>query len=539
MIQCNNWDRSPSPNHSRLTDLDTEDMTVKRIILGFITLAVSLIISQSLISSWDEPQVTNRLQLYQTDLLLQAAAWQGDGFSDAQVKQVRSALLGDDPVANALKEYEEVREEAETNLTRSQDQLTQRLPETVSVSNGGELDPAIRKLQGIVQQQAQLIEQLDLRLGILQAEKGETSQALTTWETLAATPDQVGEIALTARVLTGLWDSPPTVGPDASIRIQQNLTGWFQNRALAQLYQTQQRESDLTALAAKEQGIAETTLLKLVFIGFLPTLGCVLGIGLIGVLVIQRFVRGQQSLLMKNAETGWDTPWTGETIWQVLVVGFFFIGQIILPLLLGALGVGFSTFSSRGRALYALLYYVLMASGGILVLYWSIRSFRPLPSGWFRFKLWGDWIWWGLGGYLAALPLMLGISFLNQQFWQGQGGSNPLLQTVLEENDNIAFTIFFLTAAIAAPLFEEVLFRGFLLPSLTRYIPVWGAIAASSFIFAAAHLSLSEVLPLTALGAVLGFVYTRSRNLLAPMLLHSAWNSVTMVGLFLLGSGTN
>ena len=134
---------------------------------------------------------------------------------------------------------------------------------------------------------------------------------------------------------------------------------------------------------------------------------------------------------------------------------------------------------------------------------------------------------------------MVGISLLNQQFWQGQGGSNPLLQTVLEENDTIAFTIFFLTAAIAAPLFEEVLFRGFLLPSLTRYIPVWGSIVASSLIFAAAHLSLSEVLPLTVLGAVLGFIYTRSRNLLAPMLLHSAWNSVTMIGLFLLGGGSN
>jgi len=48
---------------------------------------------------------------------------------------------------------------------------------------------------------------------------------------------------------------------------------------------------------------------------------------------------------------------------------------------------------------------------------------------------------------------------------------------------------------------------------------------------------VSEVLPLTMLGAVLGVVYTRSRNLLAPMLLHSLWNSITMLGLFTLGSG--
>jgi membrane protease YdiL (CAAX protease family) len=95
--------------------------------------------------------------------------------------------------------------------------------------------------------------------------------------------------------------------------------------------------------------------------------------------------------------------------------------------------------------------------------------------------------------------------------------------------------VFFLTAAVAAPLFEEVLFRGFLLPSLTRYMSAGWAIALSALIFAAAHLSLSEVLPLTLLGAILGFVYTRSRNLLSPMVLHSAWNSATMLGLFILG----
>ena len=66
-----------------------------------------------------------------------------------------------------------------------------------------------------------------------------------------------------------------------------------------------------------------------------------------------------------------------------------------------------------------------------------------------------------------------------------------------------------------------------------------GAIALSSLIFALAHLSLSEVLPLATLGCVLGFVYTRSRNLLAPMLLHGLWNSGTLVSLVVLGSGLN
>ncbi|NJN48928.1 MAG: CPBP family intramembrane metalloprotease [Alkalinema sp. RL_2_19] len=102
-------------------------------------------------------------------------------------------------------------------------------------------------------------------------------------------------------------------------------------------------------------------------------------------------------------------------------------------------------------------------------------------------------------------------------------------------HDPIALGLIFFTAAIAAPIFEETLFRGFLLPSLTRYMPTWGAILLSGLIFAVVHLSLSEVLPLMTLAIVLGFVYTKTQNLMASMLLHSLWNSGTLVALFLLG----
>ena len=275
--------------------------------------------------------------------------------------------------------------------------------------------------------------------------------------------------------------------------------------------------------------------MKLALVVTLPALGAAIGIGLILWLVAQRLLQGSQSVLRQNAGRGWEIPWTGETIWQVLIVGFFFVGQILLPLVLGWLGVNGAALSSRGRAIFSLVYYLLMAAGSLGVVWWSIRPYRPVPEGMFQLKPSGSALLWGVGGYFVALPLMFGVALLNQQIWQGQGGSNPLLQTVLEEQDGVALGVFFLTAAVAAPLFEEVLFRGFLLPSLTRYMSVGWAIALSALIFAAAHLSLSEVLPLTLLGAILGFVYTRSRNLLSPMVLHSAWNSATMLGLFILG----
>jgi membrane protease YdiL (CAAX protease family) len=338
-------------------------------------------------------------------------------------------------------------------------------------------------------------------------------------------------------LLTGLWSNPPRLLPNAQQLIQDNLDGWFRYRALSQLYQLQQRQEALATLQATEQEAAEQAFVKLAFIGTIPGLAGLLGLGLFIFSVIQRLLKGKESLLAKNGDVAWSTPWNGEIVWQVFIVGFFLMGQILVPLIFSLLQLKPAASNVRIQAFYVLGSYLLVAFGGLSVLYLSIKRFLPLPEGWFRFNLRGKWFLWGLGGYCVALPLVVVVSLINQKLWQGQGGSNPLLSLVLSGQDQVALLIFFFTAAVAAPLFEEFLFRGFLLPSLTRYLPVWGAIGTSSLLFAVAHLSFSEILPLTTLGIVLGVVYTRSRNLLAPMLVHSLWNSGTLLSLYILGSG--
>ena len=496
-------------------------MSLKRVVLSILTGLVALVMASSLYESFSQPQVTGQLQLYQSDLLLQASEW--DELEGAEFKQLGTALLGAKPLDAVTKQYKSVRKEAVAGVERSQKQLT--TTDTPPNSQTSQLQTAIT-------QQQTLISTIDLKLGIIATQQGNIDNALQRWRPLA---DGDGATADLANVLLGLWDTPPTITPSAEATITNQLSGWFQYRVLEQLYTLDNRPTDLAKLNDHEQAEAQSKLVKLAAVGTMPVIGCVVGIGLLIFLGVQWFTRREESLLGRVVSP-WDVPWNGEIIWQVLIVGFFFVGQLLLPFLLQLSGLSFAVSSSRGRALYSMVFYLLMSASGITVLVGSIWAYRPLPKGWFQFKLLDRWPLWGVGGYLVALPLMIGISALNQQIWQGQGGNNPLLQTVLQENDTVALLLFFLTAAVAAPVFEEILFRGFLLPSLTRYLPVGGAIFISSFIFAAAHLSLSEVIPLTLLGSILAWVYTRSRNLLAPMFIHSLWNSATLVGLFLLGS---
>jgi hypothetical protein len=540
-------------------------MTIKRVVLSALTVVAVLLAGASLWQSWQQPQFQSRLELYETNLVLRAAEWQPQDSKSQDLTSARKALLGDKPIERAIEQYQKAQTSTQKNLKQAIVQLkqTRSLPKSAPATPEPEsATPPVTETsrsnrENILQRSLNQLEkfnaELTLRLGILQAQQGKTEEAIETWESLrsqesgtdkkelqplAPSPQPPApHLADTANALIGLWSNPARLLPDAQQLIQTNLDGWFRDRALLRLYELQQRQAAFQQLQAAQQEFAERAIVKLAIISTLPWLAGVTGLGLLIFLVAQRLTKGKESVLAQNEDTAWVTPWTGETVWQVFIVGFFLMGQVLIPLTLSLLHIKPVGGQIRIQAFYVLVNYLLLAAGGLGVLYLSLKSFFPLPENWFRFNWWSNWILWGFGGYCVALPLVLIVSIVNQQFWQGQGGSNPLLSLALEARDRVALSIFFFTAAIAAPLFEEFLFRGFLLPSLTRYMSVWWAIILSAFLFAVAHLSLSEILPLMTLGVILGIVYTRSRNLLAPMLLHSLWNSGTLLSLYILGSG--
>jgi membrane protease YdiL (CAAX protease family) len=79
-------------------------------------------------------------------------------------------------------------------------------------------------------------------------------------------------------------------------------------------------------------------------------------------------------------------------------------------------------------------------------------------------------------------------------------------------------------ALVAAPIFEEFIFRGLIFGGLRRSFPLWPATLASAAVFAVMHTSISMV-PVFALGVATALAYERTRGLLAPMLAHAAYNA--------------
>ena len=529
-------------------------MTIKRFVLGLLTLFAIARVFLSLGGSLSEPQIQSRLELYQTNLVLYASELQKDE-DNGELSKAIAQGLGEDPAAAAIKQYDKVRQEVTEVRNSFQKQLNPSVvasstEESQNVqpvkelqidtdSNNPQITSPRQQLKQQVNDLDNFIDEIDLKKGILEAQNNNISAAKDIWQGLInRIDDSENEYYQAALVLDNLWSDNPQVKDNAETIINDNLDSWFRDRSLIKLYTVTDNDTKLADINKAQQQIASQAVFKLAFISGIPFVGGFLGFILLLFLLGQLLIKKEKSLLATNSNMQWKTPWDWEITWQVIIVGFFFVGQFVLPLFLGIVGFNVTEASLRTKAFYVLFTYFLMAAGGIAVLYWSIKSYLPISNEWFKVKLLDNWFVWGLGGYLVAIPCVLLVSLINQQIWHGQGGSNPLLYLALQAQDKVALTVFFVTASIAAPVFEELIFRGFLLPSLTRYLSVTTSIILSGLLFAIAHLSLAEVLPLATLGIILGIVYTRSRNILAPMLLHSLWNSGTLLSLFVLGSGS-
>ena len=183
--------------------------------------------------------------------------------------------------------------------------------------------------------------------------------------------------------------------------------------------------------------------------------------------------------------------------------------------------------------------YFFMAVPPLIILYLQIKSVDGkfnFRKDYFQFNLFPirETLANGFKGWLTIIPFVLLVSLIMNLIVDSQNGSNPLLEIVLNNSNYVSFTLLFLTTTVLAPLFEEIIFRGVLLPILSRDLGIVIGITISAFIFALAHLSISEIPPLFILGIGLGIVRLTSGRLFSSVIMHSLWNGLTFLNLFLL-----
>lgn len=449
-----------------------------KVLLALVCVVISLMLwSNGLLDSLRRPSVANDLERRQLELSVEA----GPSLPPA----LAQALAGPDPLGRLQKHLEELEHhQAEAGQPASADLLLEQA--LVAVHQG----------------------QRQRALPLLEQARDQDSAVAT-----ALLQHQPLEVAEIQRLSAGLAPVP-----------------------LLRQWSCEALSGDPAVCGQPQSG--QRAALRLLLVNLLPGLSLLAGLGLV---LRELWLRWRGRTLPLPPLVG---PALGE-IDAVLLVGggFVVVGELVTPWLLGPLVESLLSLLELPAALHSalsvLLLYLGLMAGPLAILWWMLRGLGPAPQGgWLQLGWLPPWLPAGraLKGFLIVLPLVSLVGWLQEQIWSDPGGSNPLLELVLQGGALAPLSCYAFTAIVLAPLFEETIFRGVLLPVVARQRGAWLAVLVSGLVFAVAHLSLGELPALLMLGLGLGWLRLSSGRLGASVLMHSLWNAMTFANLVLLGS---
>ncbi len=146
---------------------------------------------------------------------------------------------------------------------------------------------------------------------------------------------------------------------------------------------------------------------------------------------------------------------------------------------------------------------------------------------------------WRASGFPLPLAVVIGpalaffVSLIASQL------HTPAIKTPFDTmvNSPPTFILFALTAIVAAPVFEELFFRGFLQPLLCRTFGVFTGILITAAIFGSAHgaeykWTWQYILAVGIVGFVFGWVRERTDSIIPSTVMHGCYNAVFVGALY-------
>ncbi|MHC4107444.1 MAG: lysostaphin resistance A-like protein, partial [Planctomycetota bacterium] len=153
----------------------------------------------------------------------------------------------------------------------------------------------------------------------------------------------------------------------------------------------------------------------------------------------------------------------------------------------------------------------------------------------------------GAGGLLLVYPMLEVAAIGAEAVARYLGGETPpllahdTLASLVGGERDIWFVIMLALVIVAAPIVEEVMYRGILQETLRLVgFSRWLTILATSALFAAMHLTIVEphaLVPLFVLSVGLGWAYEKSGRLTAPVTMHLLFNVANLALAFLFMNG--
>jgi membrane protease YdiL (CAAX protease family) len=134
---------------------------------------------------------------------------------------------------------------------------------------------------------------------------------------------------------------------------------------------------------------------------------------------------------------------------------------------------------------------------------------------------------------------MLPVIWLGQWlFRHAPDPSNPVIPQLVGTSGFWGPFLLLLLASVAAPIVEEVLFRGVFYNAAKMRLGVWPAIVLTGFVFGFVHpVGIAEMLAIGTLGGVFAWMAETRKSLAPSMFAHFLQNFTTTVLLLSVLSG--
>jgi membrane protease YdiL (CAAX protease family) len=183
----------------------------------------------------------------------------------------------------------------------------------------------------------------------------------------------------------------------------------------------------------------------------------------------------------------------------------------------------------------------LLALLALAYLWVRLRSMgRLLAEVGLHTREFGRNVLFGLGGYAAALPLVIGsgilANWLGRRFFPDVAPPfHPIQAMTAAAPDGWVRFALLLVVVVGAPVLEEIFFRGLLYGGLRRRFGVAAGIVASATVFSLLHPQLPlGFLPIFVLAAVFAILYEWRQSLVPGMVMHAVNNGMIWIYLNIL-----
>lgn len=245
-------------------------------------------------------------------------------------------------------------------------------------------------------------------------------------------------------------------------------------------------------------------------------------------------------------------PWGVNEVISISLYGFSLgllltLGQILILQHTSSFNLGLQPTSLT--AITHLGQEIVLDAAIVSLLYLCLRRTDPREKGFFQFLISRDWISSCVGLAFLTFPLMdplfysMYTSLLHTITpWEGGGLADGAYKSILDEckaeGDTLALSSHFLASCLFGPFWEELFWRGFILPSIISRIPRSQAnvgILVSSAVFSSLHLSLSAWPVIFAISSLCDVVALRSSSLFPPLLIHAFFNAYEFLGVLIFG----